>query len=719
MKFAKNLTRSVCMFSSILLLLHSTGCASTNQQNSSSVPGTETTAVTESNVIQTEPSTESATDPETVGNAVDWEKIGQEMQAQADRLTGSESDLKGFQFAVMDAGKMVVSGTSGQLPSLTTETLFGVASSSKMMAVAAVMQLVDQEKVDLDTPVTTYLPDFRMADERYQQITVRMLMNHSSGLMGNTNGGGAWRLGAFGNTEYHDKFMEMLSTQRLRSDPGKFSNYCNDGFTLLSYICEEVSGVPYAQYLRENIFTPLGMEHTFSPLEEFDTSKIAPSDFGGVGTLPPVTTEAVQGGMFSTAEDLCRLGSIFANGGAGVLTADSAAATGAQEYRSGIWCEDGMSTMNYGLGWDAVELYPFSELGIKAVTKNGDIILSGSQFIVLPEYHLVAAATGLGSSNSVAKNYLIYSLLRILQEKGEISEMPERPELAETEEEIPEEILDYAGTYIKGSIAYEIRFDGENMIKTNLPDGSETTYRHIGNGHFTDNDISDYWFTEQDGAKYQVSRTWDDGKELISLPNVMFQGAMTEKPELTEAIRDAWRSRKNQTYLLVSEPFDSFGYVYPGYGLSIPAYKLTVAADPDASPYWRRMLLTGENTAENIAEVPIYGCTNVVDAEFTKKDGTEYLSLSSGMVYRAADDLKPLDSAETIEAGETAQWYRIAESGTLQYEIPDGCAVIVYDSEYALKDHTLITGADTVTVEKDDYIAFVGNGSFIPAEQVS
>lgn len=374
-----------------------------------------------------------------------------------------------------------------------------------------------------------------------------------------------------------------------------------------------------------------------------------------------------------------------------------------------------MSTMNYGLGWDSVELYPFSELGIKAVTKNGDIILSGSQFIVLPEYHLVAAATGSGASSSVAKNYLIYYLLQILQEKGAIEQMPERPALAETQKSIPQETQAYAGTYIRGGAAYDISFQGNSMIKTSLPGGAKTTYRHIGNGHFTDNGLSDYWFIEQGGSKYQVNRTWDDGKGMISLPTVSFQGVMTEKPALSEEIKAAWRSRKGQTYLLVSEPFDSFGYVYPGYGLSIPAYKLTVSANPDASPFWRGMLLTGKNTAENIAEVPIYGCTNVVDASFTQQDGTEYLTLSSGMTYRAANDIQPLDKTATIKGGETAQWYRISASGTLHYKIPDGCAVVVYDSAYALRDHTLITGADKVTVKKDDYIVFIGNGSFVPA----
>ena len=126
------------------------------------------------------------------------------------------------------------------------------------------------------------------------------------------------------------------------------------------------------------------------------------------------------------------------------------------------------------------------------------------------------------------------------------------------------------------------------------------------------------------------------------------------------------------------------------------------------------MLLTGENNAENIAEIPIFGCTNVVDAEFTQADDTEYLTLSSGMTYCAEDDLKTLDKAETIEVNDKARWFRAEESGTLKYEIPTDCAVIVYDNERNLRDHTFITNSDTVTVEANDYIVFVGKGNFVP-----
>ena len=71
---------------------------------------------------------------------------------------------------------------TGQMP--TDSTMFGVGSVSKMFAAIAVMKLVDRGVVDLDTPLVTYLPAFRMASAGYENITVRMLLNHSSGFPG-------------------------------------------------------------------------------------------------------------------------------------------------------------------------------------------------------------------------------------------------------------------------------------------------------------------------------------------------------------------------------------------------------------------------------------------------------------------------------------------------------------------------------------------------------
>ena len=103
--------------------------------------------------------------------------------------------------------KMQVESAQG----LASERLLNVGSVSKVYTVTAVMQLVDQGKVNLDAPVTDYITDFKLADERYQKITVRMLMNHTSGLMGSVYGE-IFHLGD-GNSEYHDAFLGILQKE--------------------------------------------------------------------------------------------------------------------------------------------------------------------------------------------------------------------------------------------------------------------------------------------------------------------------------------------------------------------------------------------------------------------------------------------------------------------------------------------------------------------------
>nr|WP_269322557.1 serine hydrolase domain-containing protein [Paenibacillus sp. FSL H7-0357] len=143
---------------------------------------------------------------------------------KAELLTAAY-DTNSVQYTLIDHGNIVISGQfgkndeQGQKP-LTTDTMYGIGSTSKMFTTVAVMQLVDQGKIDLDTPVVHYIPEFRMKDERYKQITPRMLLNHSSGLNGST----------FTNaylfedidTYAHDTLLKQLAGQTLKADPGAY-----------------------------------------------------------------------------------------------------------------------------------------------------------------------------------------------------------------------------------------------------------------------------------------------------------------------------------------------------------------------------------------------------------------------------------------------------------------------------------------------------------------
>ena len=96
-----------------------------------------------------------------------------------------------FQYALIDNGEITASGHAGvysksENRALTQQTMYGAGSVSKMYTTACVMKLQELGKLELDKPVVQYIPEFTMQDQRYRDITVRMLLNHSSGLMGSS-----------------------------------------------------------------------------------------------------------------------------------------------------------------------------------------------------------------------------------------------------------------------------------------------------------------------------------------------------------------------------------------------------------------------------------------------------------------------------------------------------------------------------------------------------
>ena len=119
---------------------------------------------------------------------LDVEKGSVDFAAKAKQKAQSLVSLyqgNSVQYAIMQNGELLLSDAVGiddpeKKTKVTTDSIYCVASISKMFTTAAVLQLVEEKKIDLDAPVVTYVPDFTMADERYKDITVRMLLNHSS-----------------------------------------------------------------------------------------------------------------------------------------------------------------------------------------------------------------------------------------------------------------------------------------------------------------------------------------------------------------------------------------------------------------------------------------------------------------------------------------------------------------------------------------------------------
>lgn len=134
------------------------------------------------------------------------------------------------------------------------DAVYAIGSVTKQFTAAAILQLRDAGKLDLDADITTYLPDFPTQGHR---VTVRQLLDHTSGIRGLTE------IPEF-RTLYtsdlpRDSAVALIARQPFDFAPGTAMIYNNSGYFLLGLIIEKVSGKSYADYVTEQIFTPLGM----------------------------------------------------------------------------------------------------------------------------------------------------------------------------------------------------------------------------------------------------------------------------------------------------------------------------------------------------------------------------------------------------------------------------------------------------------------------------
>ncbi|PRX46914.1 CubicO group peptidase (beta-lactamase class C family) [Prauserella shujinwangii] len=158
-------------------------------------------------------------------------------------------------------GPDIVDGASGLLNTstgveATADSVFQIGSITKLWTATMVLQLVDEGRVDLDAPVRTYLPSFRIADEEAAtRITVRQLLSHTAGFEGDV----------FTDTGVGDdcveKYVECLRDVPQLFPPGERFSYNNAGYCVLGRLVEVLRDQPYDACLREHLFAPLGLTH--------------------------------------------------------------------------------------------------------------------------------------------------------------------------------------------------------------------------------------------------------------------------------------------------------------------------------------------------------------------------------------------------------------------------------------------------------------------------
>lgn len=146
----------------------------------------------------------------------------------------------------------------------TTDSVFQVGSLTKMVTASLIMRLVDSGLIDLDCPVKTYLKDFRVADPyASDHVTVRHLLNHTSGLAGDFFPEND-RTGGDAIARYVDRCFFLPQVHPL----GKMHSYSNSGYVIAGRILEVVMGVSWFDIVKEQFIKPLGLSQTFIDPQE-------------------------------------------------------------------------------------------------------------------------------------------------------------------------------------------------------------------------------------------------------------------------------------------------------------------------------------------------------------------------------------------------------------------------------------------------------------------
>jgi CubicO group peptidase (beta-lactamase class C family) len=229
--------------------------------------------------------------------------------------------IPGLSIAVVDTNGILWTAGFGKTgranQPVTPETLFSIQSMSKTFTATAVMMAVQDGLVELDTPITKYLPDFTVKS-RYEQnpqekITLRHLLSHTSGFTHEAPVGNNM------DTRYSSFEEHVLSIQDtwLKFRVGEKYSYSNLGIDLAAYILQVKSGMPFEQYLKLKVFDQLGM-----PNSSVDYDFVASQSNRAIGHVHPLVVNVPveipmvgAGGVYTSATELSRFVQFHLNRG--------------------------------------------------------------------------------------------------------------------------------------------------------------------------------------------------------------------------------------------------------------------------------------------------------------------------------------------------------------------------------------------------------------------
>lgn len=602
--------------------------------------------------------------------------------------------------AIMDDGKIVYSegfGMADREKSIPVDryTIFNMGSVSKVYVATAIVLLADEGKVDLDQPVTRYLPEFAMADERYKNITVRMTLNHTSGIPGTT---GANNFGFAYNKDVYKDTLDTLAQSNLKHRPGEMNPYCNDGFTLAEMIVVRVSGRSFIDFLSERVLKPLALNNTGPGVgmrQETKTVKAARYYPPGKLTAEPLEVLSVMaaGGLSASAEDLCRFADSFSGKGPQILSAKALAEikkVQPPEFHGKFRGPD----VSFGLGWDVTDHERYRVQGIKVLGKSGGTGTYTTMIFAVPDKRIAVAviATGARSSavsiaDKVLEAYLVDKGLMKKEAKAVTPPVKAQP--------APDALKAFAGYYATGNALYKMALDLEKGALTvyNVEGKTETPVVTgvYNNGYFHTGGEMLYFMVSGD-RRYFVKHD----------PAWMVDTISGEKIEPAAApVKLAVQVEGQKWLLRNAKPFEgSMGvadYVVEG-GLidALPGYINFGGVKRIESPIF--------------AGMPIKSMRDLSELRLVDRDGRLW-AWCNGALFMPADMAATLEGEKAslvIGKDGLAEWLKVTEDSVLSFAKPAQGRVLVYDPAGALKYDSAMDNGEAF-VPAGGFVAVAGN----------
>lgn len=456
---------------------------------------------------------------------IDFYKAAIETARETMWKTVAGGFCSGATVAVADEGEIVyaegfgVADRARNRP-VDTNTRFNVGSTSKMFAAVAILLLVDDKKIALDESVAKYIPEFKMKDPRYKDITFRMLFNHSSGLPGST-----FYFGYETDDKLHKYLLDTLAGAYLKHAPGAMPIYCNDGFTLAEIAVEKVSGEKFVDFLAKRVFKPLGMKNTGVSVGEANVKNTAEHYDISSGKKHPREVVMVYGagGFSSTASDMCRFVNSFSPYSRVKILSEPSTREllGAQPTMFPVDKLRGPMLAS-AFGWDYCSHRQYEALGLQVLAKSGGTSCYNTYIQTVPQYGVtvVYSLSGLVPNLEALSRPILDAVLRCKK----IAVPEPEPVLKPVEAQpVPDELLVNEGFYTNGNGMIKVRFDKENKKCDLVPlaaekggEASPLLSLVYNSGYFVCNENNtNFYFVSAGGenfiAQHKIPRSGVDG----------------------------------------------------------------------------------------------------------------------------------------------------------------------------------------------------------------